>query len=182
MGAVRPSASQVDQAVADTGPVLHLHEVSALYLLACFGKIHLVPIVVEELGKYISPEFSNTHPDWVCCPAVSESAATQMAIWVATGSLHAGEAQALAYAWDTGIHFFLTDDTAARLKAESLGIIARGSLGVILYSAALGVLEREEAERRLSALATSSTLWLSPVVRSRAEITLAEIFADQDIA
>ena len=69
---------------------------------------------------------------------------------------------------------FLTDDTAARVMAESL--VARGSLGVVLYCAATGKVGETEARAHLAALTARSTLWLSTTVKQRALSALAEIF------
>jgi len=89
--------------------------------------------------------------------------------------VHGGEAAALALACESRPHWFLTDDAAARLLAESLGIEAHGSLGVVLWSAAKQVIGKPEAEQILTGLENSS-LWLSPVVRARARVALATIF------
>ena len=41
--------------VADTGPVLHLHEAGAFHLLPLLGEIFLPPLVIAELRNH-APE------------------------------------------------------------------------------------------------------------------------------
>jgi hypothetical protein len=55
--------------VADTGPVLHLHEADALHLLPLIGEIFLPPLVAAELRSRIS-----VLPKWAKVQALSSSA------------------------------------------------------------------------------------------------------------
>lgn len=95
--------------------------------------------------------------------------------WQQAGLLHGGEAEALALAADLKPNWFLTDDSAARLVAESLGLEVRGSLGVVLWTAAHKLVTRTEAEAHLAGLERSS-LWLSPRVRAEARDALTRPF------
>jgi predicted nucleic acid-binding protein len=164
--------------VSDTGPVLHLYEAGSLEILSLFGKVDLVPAVLAELQTHAPALFYEHVPAWVNPATPSADALSKASDWLTAGLLHAGEAEALAHAQAVGSNLFLTDDTAARVMAESLGISAHGSLGIILYGAATGHLSKSEAEGHLSSLASRSTLWLSALVRRKAEAALAEIFAD----
>jgi hypothetical protein len=60
--------------------------------------------------------------------------------------------------------------------AVSLGLQARGSLGVILWLAGQRHVEAAEATRLLDALEKTS-LWLSPRVKADARQALAKIFS-----
>lgn len=95
--------------------------------------------------------------------------------WQQAGLLHGGEAEALALATEHRPDWFLTDDAAARLVAESLGLAARGSLSVVLWAAASQLTTRAEAEAHQAGLERSS-LWLSPRVRTEAWAALARIY------
>jgi len=70
--------------------------------------------------------------------------------------------------------WFLTDDAAARLMAESLGLEPHGSLGVVLYAATQRRIGKSEATAYLTGLERSS-LWLSPRVRAAARQALAAL-------
>ena len=88
---------------------------------------------------------------------------------------NSGEAAAVARARQLHADWFLTDDTAARVFAQSLGLEVHGSLGIILWAAAMGHLQRAEAERALDRLAQSS-LWISARVLTAAKTALEQLY------
>jgi len=92
------------------------------------------------------------------------------------GLLDPGEAEALALANQLHAEWLLTDDTAARLVASRLGLEVHGSLGVVLWAAAVGHFNRAEAEATLEALSNTS-LWLSARVLDEARGALRQIFS-----
>jgi predicted nucleic acid-binding protein len=94
--------------------------------------------------------------------------------WQQAGLLHYGEAQAIALARQLGADWLLTDDAAARLLAQSLGLEVHGSLGLVLWAAATRRLSRTEAESALGRLARSS-LWVSPSVLLAAKAALEQM-------
>ena len=59
--------------------------------------------------------------------------------------------------------------------ADSLGIEAHGSLGIVLWVAGQKLIERNAAENHLAGLEKSS-LWISPCVRAEARMALTELF------
>ena len=106
---------------------------------------------------------------------VNEPHAVQALRWQQVGLLHAGEAEAIALARELNVDWFLTDDGAARVFATSLGLEVHGSLGIVLWAAAVGHLSQEEAEASLERLAQSS-LWISARVLAEARAALAQLF------
>jgi predicted nucleic acid-binding protein len=89
--------------------------------------------------------------------------------------LDAGEAEAIALAKQVAADWLLTDDAAARLFASALGVEVHGSLGILLWAAAAGHLDRIKAEAALSGLAASS-LWISRRVLEEARSALQRVF------
>lgn len=161
--------------VADTGPILHLHEADALHLLPLIGEVILVPTVLTELRVHAPSLWPGSLPGW-CKPLLPSPAAHQRATaWQQAGLLHAGEAESLALAGEIRPDWFLTDDAAARLLAESLGVETHGSLGVVLWAAAQRMITRAEAGKLLLGLENSS-LWLSPAVRAQARQAMDQLF------
>ena len=69
----------------------------------------------------------------------------------------------------------LTDDTAARVFANAIGLEAHGSLGLVLWTAAVGYLQHAEAKSAIDRLAQSS-LWVSQVLLEKARKALDEIY------
>jgi predicted nucleic acid-binding protein len=158
--------------VSNTGPLLHLHEAKCLNLLKLTGDVHLPPTVATELSQ-LAPGFGL--PPWITIDELSERFKKLAISWRQAGILDIGESEALSLAQQLGANWFLTDDAAARLLGNTLGIEVHGSLGVILWAAAVGHLEYSEAAQGLENLARSS-LWLSPRIISEAQEALNVIF------
>ena len=91
------------------------------------------------------------------------------------GAVRREEAEAIALARQINAHWLLTDDAATRLFAQSLGLEVHGSLGVVLWAAAVGQLDRANAEATLGRLAQSS-LWVSARVLAEARTALEQLF------
>jgi predicted nucleic acid-binding protein len=158
--------------VADTGPVLHLHEAGALHLLPLIGETFVPPLVVVELRSKIPA----LPPKWAKLQALSSTAQQRALEWRRAGLLHGGEAEALALAREFKSDWFLADDAAARLMAESLNIEVHGSIGVVLWAAANKLVKKTEAESFLAGLEKSS-LWMSLKVRFEARAALEKLFS-----
>jgi predicted nucleic acid-binding protein len=162
--------------VADTGPILHLHEAGALHLLPLIGKVFLPSLVVAELRSHSPLLWPGSFPEWAELQTLSPENQQRALQWQRAGLLHGGEAESLALALEIKPDWFLTDDAAARLMAESLGIEVHGSIGVMLWTAANKLVKKSEAENFLTGLEQSS-LWMSQKVRTQARAALEKLFA-----
>jgi predicted nucleic acid-binding protein len=158
--------------VSDTGPLLHLSEANSLDLLELAGQIFVPSSVAIEVKRYI-PAWNSGLPTWIRIADLIEANLNEAQTWRESGILDLGEADSLALARQLHADWFLTDDTAARVMATSLGVEVHGSLGVLLWSAR--DLEYEEAQQRLNALAASS-LWISSSVVAEARLALNRWF------
>lgn len=161
--------------VCDTGPLLHLREAGSLDVLREAGQV-LIPPRVEAETAALDAAWHRERPPWVEIASLQESYQTQASDWIKAGLLHAGEAEALALANQLRADWLLTDDTAARVLALHEGLEVHGSLGVILWAAAMGHFDRQTAEGALDALSRSS-LWLSSRILAEAREALGEIFS-----
>jgi len=160
--------------VADTGPILHLHEAGALHLFPLIGEVFLSPLILAELRNHAPSLWPMTLPSWLKVQTPSSDAQQRALAWQCAGLLHGGEAEALALAGEIKPDWFLTDDAAARLMAESLRIEVHGSIGVVLWTAANKLVGIVETETHLAGLEKSS-LWMSPRVRAEARTTLKSL-------
>ena len=158
--------------VSDTGPLLHLIEAQALHLIRLTGELHISPQVVAEMANHLS---AWRVPEWMAVDALAAPHAAEAFAWQQAGLLDTGEAEAIALARQIKADWLLTDDAAARLFATELGLEVHGSLGVVLWGAALGHIDRAQAEQALARLAASS-LWISGRVLDEARSALDEIF------
>ena len=156
---------------SNTGPLLHLGEAEALDLLPLVGEVHVPTAVTAELVRR-TPNWQT--PAWLVVATLDQQHAAEAATWQQTGLLDAGEAEAIALARQVRAEWLLTDDTAARLMAQALGLEAHGSLGIVLWAAASGHLDHNAAAATLDRLAHSS-LWLSARVLAEARSALDQM-------
>jgi predicted nucleic acid-binding protein len=162
----------VRRIVSDNGPLLHLTEARALQRMELIGDVQIPRQVAGEMA-YLVADWRT--PAWITVEPLLEPYLSEALAWQHAGLLDAGEAEAVALARQVGAAWFLTDDAAARLFATALGIEVHGSLGILLWAAAVGHLDRIEAEAVLSRLAASS-LWVSGQVLDEARSALRRIF------
>ena len=87
---------------------------------------------------------------------------------------HQGESEAVILAQRLKVDWLLTDDTAARVFANAMGLEVHGSLGLVLWAAAIGYLQYAEAKSAIDRLVQSS-LWISQAVLEKACKALGEI-------
>ena len=160
--------------VSDTGPLLHLAEAQSIEILSRVGEVH-IPEAVDQEMAHLKQEWVSSRPAWVHVTAVAHPHAAEAINWEQAGVLDRGESEGVALARQLSASWFLTDDATARLVAQSLGIEAHGSLGIVLWAAAEGHLTRAEAESGLTRLSQSS-LWLSEGVLSDARKALDNLF------
>ncbi|MCP4661702.1 MAG: DUF3368 domain-containing protein [bacterium] len=153
--------------VCDTGPIVSLAEADLLPLLSLAGSVFIPPAVRAEL-------LTLTPPEWLRVTALEESRSEDVRRWLQAGVLDQGEAQALSLARQLKADWFLTDDAAARMLAQDLGLEVHGSLGVVLWAAAVGHLGLEEGVVALDRLSRSS-LWISARVMEEARAALQRL-------
>lgn len=160
--------------VCDTSVLLHLTEADALPVLMRMGDITVPRAVVTEMTQH-SPLWLTEKPSWIHVHSLTDSFLKEATAWCQAGLLDSGEAEAIALTREINAAWLLTDDAAARLFAQSLGIEVHGSLGVVLWAAAVGELNRPDAEEMLDRLAKSS-LWISAKVLAEARVALTQLY------
>lgn len=174
MGAPAEGGNRVRCIVSNTGPVLHLSEAQALNLMGQAGEVHIPKAVDAEITQH-SPDWQGQRPGWMSVDMLIALYDEEAIAWQKAGLLDIGEADAIALTRQIKAHWLLTDDAAARLFAQSLGLEVHGSLGIVLWAAAVGHLNRADAEAALDRLARSS-LWISIRVLAEAKAALNQLF------
>ena len=154
--------------VADTGPLLHFAEAQALDLLKLLGDVVLPPAVADEFARLHS---NLTLPSWLKIVPLVEADHRQAEDWHLSGLIDRGEAHAIALVRHLRADVLLTDYATARLFANSMGVQARGSLGVVLWLAGQRLIDAPTASTSLDRLA-GTTLWLSPRILAEARAAL----------
>ncbi len=149
--------------VCDAGPLIHLDELGCTDLLNDFADV-LVPAAVWREVQRHRPEAlarSGMHLRQV---TISDPLPADLAEIARVFALHSGELQALQVHRQQAADLFLTDDTAARLAARSIGIAVHGTIGVILRSIRRRQRTAEQVLDILKALPGVSTLHIKQTV------------------
>ena len=173
MGCAGKGSPGVKRVVADTGPILHLWEAKAWKCLTAGCTVSIPPEVEAELGHTL-PNWLSRKPAWLNIAALHKHHQRDAQEWSQAGLLDSGEAAAIALGRQTAADWFLTDDAAARLFAQALGLEVHGSLGVLLWAAGQKIITPAEAKASLDGLA-ESTLWVSPRILKEARTALEEL-------
>lgn len=145
--------------VSDAGPLIHLDEVGSLDLLGDFNKVLVPDAVWSEVLKHRPSAL--THADVLLHRTEVERVLPERLLEIAQSfSLHTGEVQALQIALSKPVDLLLTDDTAARLAGQHLGLAIHGTIGILLRSIRRGQRSPEQIAAKLRSLPTESTLHL----------------------
>ena len=157
--------------VCDAGPLIHLDEICALDLLADFPRV-LVPLAVWREVQHHRPA-ALAHPSLVIeriAPAMPAPPGLETLSQVL--SLHSGEWEALRVVLENPPALLLTDDTAARLAASSLGIRAHGTIGILIRAMRRKQRSKQQVLSLLRSLPSASTLHLK---RSLLDAVICEV-------
>ncbi|WKJ91807.1 DNA-binding protein [Methylomonas montana] len=148
--------------IADAGPVIHLDELGHLDLLADFGSVIIPDKVWQEVQQH-RPLALTAAGDWIVRQSPKQHSVVVSAL-TPLYSLHAGEQEALHLCSEVGNCLLLTDDTAARLAAKSLGIAAHGTLGLLIRAIRRQCLSKAEVLTLLHAIPNQTTLHVRPAL------------------
>jgi hypothetical protein len=145
---------------------LHLSEAGAIHLLQRAGEILIPPVVAFEFEANAQ---GWRPPQWVKVTDLDKNSNQQAVGWVQAGHIDPGEAEAIGLALQINADWLLTDDAKARQFAETLDLEVHGSIGLLIWNAAVGnISERTQALSLLDHLAISS-LWVSERVLQEAQ-------------
>ena len=159
--------------VCDTGPLLHLSEAGASHLLSLAGEILIPPLVAIEFE-------ANAHgwspPQWARKVALEKSTQKKAEKWAKAKQIDAGEAEAIGLALQEQADWLLTDDAKARQFAESLGIEVHGSIAIILWAVAIGLIREKTLAIQLLDNLANSSLWISNRILQEAHKAIDILF------
>jgi len=155
--------------------LIHLSEANVIHLLKLAGSILIPPAVAAEFTRNLPNE---KLPDWIQIHELTPQSNSQVRKWIKNDDVDIGEAEAIALALQQHSDWLLTDDAQARQFAESLGLEVHGSIGLLLWAVASGLVEnREQAYRMLNGLKRSS-LWISERVATAAAKAIDELTSE----
>ena len=156
------------EAVADTGPVLHLQEIKQLKALAIFNHLVMPNLVAEELRAHaIDPSHLGIRELVITVVVVDKREWSPIVRETNPPAIHPADAQVFILAQSSQFQTpVLTDDLALRRRLESQGATVVGSVGVLVRAYTTGHIKRDELESAVDALFTTSSLRTSRAFRA----------------
>jgi predicted nucleic acid-binding protein len=165
------------ETVADTGPVLHLHEIGRLPLLKVVSPITIPDLVESELEKRGIRQ-ADLHEAEIAATVspVHESVWRQLLLAPGFSAIQPADAQVYALAQASGFRALtVTDDLTLRKLLEDRGASVVGTVGIILKGYSTGKMDRRDLDLVLAELLTKSTLRLSRAFRAYLRTLFAAI-------
>lgn len=145
--------------VCDAGPLIHLDELGCLDLLSDFSHVLIPETVWRETLKH-RPGILLPSDSPIEHIAFSDPIGKRLLALSQLFTLHRGELEALQLCLVSQNRFLLTDDTAARLAANQLGLRAHGTIGILLRAIRRAKRSRDQVIDLLRILPTHSTLFI----------------------
>jgi predicted nucleic acid-binding protein len=161
-------------AVSNISPLSNLAIIARLDLLReQLGEVIVPPGVWAELSRlpHLEARFSlesAIQAGWLRIVSLTDRVPDDFAI-----SLDTGEAEALALALEAKVGLVLLDETAARLKAQQLGIGYTGVLGVLRKARTDGRIPSLKAE--ILRLRTDAHFFVAPALEKRLLASVGEV-------
>ena len=147
------------QVVCDAGPIIHLDELGCLDLLADFTDVLVPESVWREVALHRPAALNHDRVRLVQTP-VAMLPDAEFATLVRAFSLDAGEQEALALVCQQPTAILLTNDAAARLVAEQLGMRVHGTIGILLRAIRRQSRTPQQVLSLLRLLPEQSTLYI----------------------
>jgi predicted nucleic acid-binding protein len=158
----------VHNAVFDTGPLIHLHEINRLELvLTVFNMIHLPEQVQREIHNEAIIQFLHQNTICVSIHSVNEPELFVTKEAYSGFQLHLADLALLSLLPKIKNAVAVTDDLALRKAIESGGITAVGTIGILLNAYKRGVIDKPQLIKLLDLSFNDSSLYLSSAFKAR---------------
>ncbi len=157
----------MSDAVSDTGPLLHLHQIGYERALRIVDRLIVPDLVVQELQAY--DEDVHALEAHMLLSVMPVARADWEPIFRQAGQpvIHAADAQVFALAQAQQWQFpVFTDDLALRQRFEHAGATVAGSVGILVRAYTTVQLTRADLDAAIDALFTTSTLYMSKAFRA----------------
>lgn len=150
----------MDNAISNTGPILHLSEINYLKALRIVKNVFVPPEVWRELkrGK-IGGELEKAK--FIKTVELGKRGKDLASLLVRKYALGLGEAEAIALSKERGIDLIFTDDLDARDVAKRMELKPHGSVGILLRAYREGILTRKKTIDALHKLYSDSSLYIT---------------------
>lgn len=164
---------EVNIAVADAGPLIHLAEIQCLPFLRVFDVLHIPDAVwLETIGHGRLLQEDILGLGIFQRHTIPQSEVMRFAQEQGCGDLQSGERECIYLCRLKGLSVLLTDDLAVREKCKRLNLVPVGSLGIVVKAYRLGHISLANAEKHISDLYDVSSLF---VARAIVELAIEQL-------
>ena len=146
----------VNEAVSDTGPIIHLTEINLLKAFNIFSKLTIPYEVEKELQRYKVAVPSN-----VKIKKLTDGSKDKVKILTNQYDLNLGEAAAISLTLQKKADYFLTDDLDARQVAKEYNLKVHGSIGIIMRAFRNKIISKDQAIEKIKELKVKSSLFIT---------------------
>ena len=155
-------------AVFDTGPLIHLHEIDQLKIItSVFTSIQIPDQVVREITNPPILSFIQQYSESINIHPISEPDLFATKDAFSTFRLHLAD---LAVLMLLKIHIeavAVTDDLALRKAVESSGRTVVGTIGLLFRAKSLRLIDKFQLSQLVNQVFDDSTLYLNSAFKSR---------------
>ena len=166
------------EAISDTGPILHLHEIERLPALSSFSLLRIPELVAEELSRFdLSLELASSRGSVeIRLDKVPAAKWRKLLAEPREHRIHPADAQVAILAIEDELRRpILTDDLALRHLLEARGGTVTGTVGILVRAFHTGLLDKAQLESSIESLFSASTLHLGKAFRRYVLSLIAEL-------
>ena len=161
-----PGVSEMLEAISDTGPILHLHEIGRLFTLNVFERLYIPRLVAGELGRYGLDAEAIDLSSPISIVPINKEQRDRVLGEIGQPPIHPTDTEVLILAHEGGFSKpILTDDMALRRELEFRGALVIGSVGLLVRAYNKALMARADLDHAIDALFDESTLHLSSAFR-----------------
>jgi predicted nucleic acid-binding protein len=151
-----------DEAVSNSGPLIHLAQINKFDLFSIFDKIYIPAQVYLEVSAFDALlKRKIDKAENIKKMEVVPLSPGKLTKKLAGYNLDSGELQAISLCYALGKNLFLTDDLDAREAALACGLNPHGSVGIIVSAYRRKYLDLETAEKAMYDLYEISNLFIT---------------------
>jgi len=156
------------EAVFDTGPLIHLHEIEQLIIIpAIFISIQIPEQVVREITNAPILSFIQQHSTKIAIQQISEPELFVTKDAFSNFRLHLADLAVLSLLQINIEAVAVTDDLALRKAVESSGRTVVGTIGLLFRAKTLQLIDTIQLRHLINQVFDDSTLYLSSAFKSR---------------
>jgi len=173
---ILPGVLAMHDAVFDTGPLIHLHEIAQLkIIISIFKTIQIPEQVVREITNDPIISFIQQHSEKIIIHPISEPDLFATKDAYSNFRLHLADLAVLILLNINTDAFAATDDLALRRAVESTGRTVVGTIGLLFRAKTLQLIDKIQLSQLINQVFDDSTLYLNSAFKNRVLVVVDSI-------